>query len=122
MIDVPSVANAIIEYATKQHIDLIIMGTRGGPAQRNCCLEALPAFSRRMNAPSYWCASYPCVADILAAVAAFHLHYYGVAGPAKHSLPLVVCEYPPEDHVQRKQESLAKALDCYVPAVGLVPR
>jgi nucleotide-binding universal stress UspA family protein len=29
IIDVPSVPNAIIEYAAKQHADLIIMGTRG---------------------------------------------------------------------------------------------
>jgi nucleotide-binding universal stress UspA family protein len=27
--DVPSVPNAIIEYAAKQHADLIILGTRG---------------------------------------------------------------------------------------------
>jgi nucleotide-binding universal stress UspA family protein len=40
IIDVPSVLNTIIEYAAKQHADLIIMETGEEQAQSNCCLEA----------------------------------------------------------------------------------
>lgn len=41
IIDVPSVPNAIIEYAAKQHADLIIMETRGRASTKQLLLESV---------------------------------------------------------------------------------
>lgn len=41
IIDVPSVPNAIIEYAEKQHADLIIMGTRGRAGTKQLLLGSV---------------------------------------------------------------------------------
>lgn len=41
IIDVPSVPNAIIEYAAKQHADLIIMGTRGRTGAKKLLLGSV---------------------------------------------------------------------------------
>jgi nucleotide-binding universal stress UspA family protein len=41
IIDVPSVSNAIIEYAANQHADLIIMGTRGRTGAKKLLLGSV---------------------------------------------------------------------------------
>jgi nucleotide-binding universal stress UspA family protein len=41
IIDVPSVPNAIIEYAAKQRTDLIIMGTRGRTGAKKLLLGSV---------------------------------------------------------------------------------
>lgn len=41
IIDVPSVPNAIIEYAAKQHADLIIMGTMGRTGAKKLLLGSV---------------------------------------------------------------------------------
>jgi nucleotide-binding universal stress UspA family protein len=41
LIDVQSVPNTIIEYATKQHMDLIVMGTRGSTGAKKLLLGSV---------------------------------------------------------------------------------